>query len=177
MTYYRVALQRDQSPTWRWASTVLSSLDGVFGFLRLYHLVPRDHLRVFFSSSADYLNEMLARENQGLPSNSLTADQLFTEGKPVDPQEMQRLESAGGPGQGMGRAVTSLLGAQAWHEQGQGVPAQGSTSVLEKSRLAIELDGGADHDTPYRFSLPASLPQVLAWTRLLARVKRGELEP
>jgi hypothetical protein len=132
---------------------------------------------VFFSSSADYLNEMLARENQGLPSNSLTADQLFNEGKHIDPHEMQRLESASRHGQGMGRAVTSLLGAQARHEQGQPAPDKGSTSVLERSRLAIELDGGADHDTPYRFSLPVSLPQVLAWTRLLARVQRGELEP
>jgi hypothetical protein len=177
MTYYRVALERDQSPTWRWTSTVLTSLDGVFGFIRLYHMVPRDYLRVFFSSSVDYLDEMLARENQGLPSNSLTADQLFNGSKHIDPREMQRLESAGRPGQGMGMAVTSLLGAQAWHEQGQPAPDKGSTSVLERSRLAVELDGSADHDTPYRFSLPASLPQVLAWTRLLARVRRGELEP
>ena len=175
MTYYRVAVQRDQSPTWRWTSTVLTSLDGVFGFIRLYHMVPRDYLRVFFSSSVDSLNEMLARENQGLPSNSLTADQLFNGSKHIDPHEMQRLESAGRPGQGM--AVTSLLGAQAWHEQGQPAPDKGSTSVLERSRLAVELDGSADHDTPYHFSLPASLPQVLAWTRLLARVRRGELEP
>lgn len=178
MTYYRVALQREQSLTWRWESTVLSSLNEAFGFLRLYRMIPRERFRVFFSSSVDYLNEMLARENQGLPSNSLTADQLFNESKHIDPREMQQVESASGPGQGMGTAVTSLLGgAQAWHEQGQCVPAQGSTSVLERSRLAIELDGSGDHDTPYRFSLPVSLPQVLAWTRLLARVRRGELEP
>src|SRR5260370_1269601 len=84
MTYHRVALQRDQSPTWRWTSTVLTSLDGVFGFIRLYHMVPRDYLRVFFSSSVDYLNEMLARENQGLPSNSLMADQLCNGSKHID---------------------------------------------------------------------------------------------
>ena len=177
MTYYRVALQRDQSPTWRWTSTVLTSLDGVFGFIRLYHMVPRDYLRVFFSSSVDYLNEMLARENQGLPSNSLMADQLCNGSKHIDPHEMQRLESAGRPGQGMGTAVTSRLGAQAWHEQGEPAPDKGSTGVLERSRLAGELDGSADHDTPYHFSLPASLPQALAWTRLLARVRHGELEP
>jgi hypothetical protein len=177
MTYYRVALQRDHSPTWRWASTVLTSLGGVFGFLKLYHPVPRERFRVFFSSSVDSLNEMLARENQGLPSNSLTVDQLFNGSKHIDLREMQQVESAGGSDQSMGTAVTSLLGAQAWHEQGHYAPDKGSTSVLERSRLAVELDGSADHDTPYRFSLPASLPQVLAWTRLLARVRRGELEP
>ncbi len=177
MTYYRVALQRDQSPTWRWESTVLTSLNAVSGFFKLYRMVPRDRLRVFFSSSVEYLNEMLARENQGLPSNSLTAEQLFNGSKHIDPGEMQQVESAGSPGQSMGTTVTSLLGAQARHEQSQRVPVQGSTSVLEMSRLAVELGGSADHDTPYRFTLPTSLPQVLTWTRLLARVQRGELEP
>src|SRR5260370_37243936 len=94
--------------------------------------------------------------------------------KHIDPREMQRLESEGDPGRGTGPTVTSLLGAQAWHEQGQHAPDKGSTSVLERSRLAVELDGSADHDTPYRFSLPVSLPQALAWTRLLARLRRGE---
>src|SRR5258708_14111404 len=112
MTYYRVALERDQAPTWRWASTVLTSLDGVFGFISLYHLVPRDYLRVFFSSSVDYLNEMLARENQGLPSNSLMADQLFNGSKHIDPREMQRLQSAVDPGHGTGTAGTYVLREQ-----------------------------------------------------------------
>ena len=177
MTYYRVALQREQSTIWQWASTVLNSLDAVFGFLRLYHLVPRDHFRVFFSSSVDYLNEMLARENQGLPSNSLMADQLVHGSKHIDSHEMQRLESTGRPVQDMGRAVTSLLGTQAGHEQGQCVLAQGSTSVLERSRVALELEGSADHDVPYHFALSLSMPQVLAWIRLMGRVQRGELEP
>src|SRR5260370_23287560 len=152
MTYYRVALGRDQAPTWRWASTVLTSLDGVFGFISLYHLVPRDYLRVFFSSSVDYLNEMLARENQGLPSNSLMADQLFNGSKHIDPREMQRLESAGDPGQGTGTAVTSLLGAQAWHTQGQHAPDKRSTGVRERSRLAVKLAGLPAHDTPASFA-------------------------
>jgi hypothetical protein len=36
---------------------------------------------------------------------------------------------------------------------------------------------GGDHDLPYRFSLPLSLPQVLAWMTLLAKVQRSELHP
>jgi len=177
MAYYRVALQRDQSPTWQWESRVITSLDVVFRVLRLYRTMPWEHIRVFFASSVACLDEMLACEDQGLPSSFLTADQLFNGGKPIDPHEMQQVESAGGPGQSMGTVVASLIGAQACHEQGQSAPDKGSTSVLERSRLAVELNGSADHDTPYRFSLPASLPQILAWTRLLARVQRGELEP
>jgi hypothetical protein len=87
--YYRVALQRDQSSTWMWKSTVLASLDAVFGFLMLYHMIPRDRFRVFFSSSVDYLNEMLARENQGLLSNSLTVEQLLNGSGRIDQLEMQ----------------------------------------------------------------------------------------
>jgi len=36
---------------------------------------------------------------------------------------------------------------------------------------------GGDHDVSYAFALPWSLPHVLAWARLLARVQRGELQP
>ena len=36
---------------------------------------------------------------------------------------------------------------------------------------------GGDHDTPYTFTPPSTLRQALAWTRLLAKVHRGEGEP
>jgi hypothetical protein len=134
MTYYRIALQRDQSPTWQWESRVITSLDVVFRVLRLYRTMPWEHIRVFFASSVAGLDEMLACENQGQPSNSLTADQLFDGSKHIDPGEMQQLESAGGPDQSMSAVVTSLLGAQARQEQGQSAPDKRSTSVLERSR-------------------------------------------
>ena len=171
-----MALQSDQSHTWRWESAVLASLDAVFGFLKLYHMVPRDRFRVFFSSSVEYLNEMLARENQGLLSNSLTAEQLLNGSDRIDQLEMQLFESACDPHQYMGTAVNSLLTAHLWQMRGQRVSGEERTNALEMRRLAVELNGSADHDTAYRFSLPTSLPQLLAWSRLLARVQRGELE-
>ena len=177
MTYYRVALQQDQSSTWMWKSTVLVSLDAVFGFIELHPMVKRDRLRVFFSSSVEYLNEMLDRENQGLRSNSLTAEQLCNGSGRIDQLEMQRFEAACNLHQYLGIAVTSLLTAHLWDMQSQHVPSEESTNTLEMRRLAVELNGSADHDTAYHFSLRASLPQLLAWTRLLARVQRGELEP
>src|SRR5579859_7386249 len=126
MTYYRVAVQVDQSPTWRWKSFMLTPLDALFGFLKLYHMVPKVRLRVFFSSSVEYLDEMLARENQGLASNSLTAEQLFNGSKHIDLREMKQLESECGPCQSMGTEVTSLLTEQACHEQSQRAPVKGS---------------------------------------------------
>ncbi|HKF35691.1 MAG TPA: hypothetical protein VKB35_02225 [Ktedonobacteraceae bacterium] len=177
MTYYRVALQSDQSPHWMWTSTVLVSLDAMFGFLKLHHLVKRDRLRVFFSSAFEYLNAMLDRENQGLGSNSLTAEHLLNGSGRIDQLEMQRFESACDLHPYLGAALTSLLTAQLWHEQRQHAPSEERTNAREMRPVAVELSGSADHDVPYHFALPLSLPQVLAWARLLGRVQRGELEP
>src|SRR5216683_1522488 len=56
-----------------------------------------------------------------------------------------------------------------------GAPSSIGLSLLEKKRLEIEHGPGGDHDTPYRFTLPISMPQLLAWTRLQVRVQAGEL--
>ena len=156
---------------------MLTSFDALFDFIKLYHMVPRERLRVFFSSSIEYLNEMLTRENQGLASNSLTAEQLLNGSKHIDLREMKQFESECGLCQSMGAAATSPVRKQACYEQGQRAPTKGSTNSLEMRRLELELATSTDHDSPYRFTLPTSLPQILAWTRLLARVQRGELEP
>jgi len=132
MIYYRVALQDKQSPTWKWKSTVLTSLDALLLFLRTYKTFPKEDMRVFFSSSAEGVEEMLSRQNQGLVSNSVSADQLLT-GKSMNSAEIKRLE--------------------------------------------FELSGAGDHDEPYTFTLPNYVPQILAWTKLLARVQSGELQP
>ncbi len=53
MIYYRVASQIDEtSATWKWKSTVLTSLDALFGYLKTFQAVPKDRMRVFLSSSA-----------------------------------------------------------------------------------------------------------------------------
>jgi len=48
-------------------------------------------------------------------------------------------------------------------------------SLVEVRRLELELSGEGDHDCPYTFTLPTNMRQVLAWTKLLARVRSGEL--
>src|SRR5215471_15190016 len=80
--YYRVAIQRqgdqlDRPPSWPWKSTVLSSLQTLFQFLRLYSALPQDHLRVFSSCSRESLEEQLMQENKGLGSHSVTAAQVL----------------------------------------------------------------------------------------------------
>ena len=77
MIYYRVALRGSQAATWRWKSSTLTSLDGVLGLLNLYRCVPREHIRVFLSSTNEQMDEMLSRANQGLFSTAITVDQLW----------------------------------------------------------------------------------------------------
>ena len=71
------------------------------------------------------MDEMLERQNMGLLSSSIAADQLLS-GNSINIQDM--------------------------------------------TRLALELSMEKDHDVPYFFALPISLPERLAWLRLLSKV-------
>ena len=177
MIYYRVALKGDQSNTWRWISTVLTSLEALFGFLKLYNMVPRDRIRVFFSSSVESMDLMLTRENKGLASNSITAEQLLNSGAKMSSVEMMRLESETGMRESMGMAVASIAREQPLNERSVSSSPERNMSFLDMRRLELELGTPGDHDTPYRFTLPTSMPQALAWTKLLVKIHAGELEP
>jgi hypothetical protein len=177
MIYYRVALKGDQSTTWRWISTVLTSLEALFGFLRLYNMIPRDRIRVFFSSSVESMDLMLARENKGLASNSITADQLLNGSGKISSAEMTRLESESGTRESMGMVVASIPREQPLNEKSESSPPERNMSFLDMRRLESELGTPGDHDTPYKFTLPTSMPQALAWMKLLVKIHAGELEP
>jgi hypothetical protein len=54
---------------------------------------------------------------------------------------------------------------------------RGHMALADVKRLELELGTEGDHDCPYTFMLPDTMPQILAWTKLLARVHNGELKP
>ena len=62
---------------WHWRSIVLTSLHTVLGLLNMYRCVPREHIRVFLSTSPEQMDAMLSRANQGLLSTAITTDQLW----------------------------------------------------------------------------------------------------
>jgi len=183
VAWYQSAIQVHPLPTWQWQSTVLSSLETVFQFLRLYSALPQDRLRVFSSSSCEDLDEQLMQENKGLGSHSVTAAQFLQELMIRSPEGTR-----GTPERDEGadrRWQPSLMGASAARSQpsakengteGNDLVATGA-SALESRRLELERGPGGDQDVPYRFALPACLPQALAWMRLLARVHREEVQP
>ena len=97
MIYYQVALRGSQSATWCWQSSPLTSLDGVLGVLKLYRCVPREHIRLFLSTSPDQMDAMLCKANQGLLSTAITIDQLYDKHS-VGWIEVRRLEIELGAG-------------------------------------------------------------------------------
>ena len=93
--YYRVAIQMDAQPPWKWQSTVLSSLGTLLQWLQVYRAFPPERLRIFSSPSQQGLTEQLARENQGRSSTSVPATQ-FLQARGITPRGAGREACAGG---------------------------------------------------------------------------------
>ena len=176
MTYYRIALYERQTALWIWKTTVLASLQAVIQLLKNYSVLPHDRIRVFTAASKEDLNEMLKHENTNLASGSVTAAQFLQDRKLQVPGQSAAEDGAAEP---IVRQVTAVATNTSRREQSTttGFPDLGDTHLLEKKRLEIECGPGGDHNTPYCFTLPTSTPQLLAWTRLQARVQAGELQP
>jgi hypothetical protein len=176
--YYRVAIWVDAAPTWQWKSTVLSSLDTLFQFLRLFRALPHDQLRVFSSSSREGLAEQLEQENKRLTSTSVTAARLLRE-RMLRPPAAVWSTSAREGGTSQERGAIAVISLPPVNERGGGGSALESRgmSALVRRREELESGPGGDRDLPYSFSLPLSLPQALAWMTLLGRVHCGELHP
>jgi hypothetical protein len=175
--YYRVAIQVEAAPPWKWQSTALSSLGSVLQWLQFYRAFPHERLRIFSSSSREALNEQLEQENQGLASTSVTAAQFLSE-RMILPSTVRSRASREG-GTSLEGGFVAVISQQAVNErsgEGSALESRGM-SVLERRREELESGAGVDHDRPYRFSLPLSLPQVLAWMKLLAKLEQGELQP
>ena len=114
MIYYQVALRVSQSTTWLWRSTVLTSLHTVLGLLNMYRCVPRQHIRIFLSTSPGQMEVMLSRANQGLLSTAITTDQLWDKHR-VSWIEVRRLEMELGAGGDHDQAYTWSLSSSGPH--------------------------------------------------------------
>jgi hypothetical protein len=176
--YYRIAIQVDAAPTWQWKSTVLSELSTVFRFLKLYAALPPHRLLVCFSSSQEGLQEQLEQENQGRASKAVTAANFLQERRIQLPAQVRR-PAERQEGTSLMRIATAVLSLEPVHVDGRERSAMQSRSIsiFERRREELESGSGGDHDLPYSFSLPHSVPQVLTWMTLMARVQRGEVQP
>lgn len=167
--YYRIAIQTNNESKWRWKSTVLTSLGALFQLLRLYRTIPQDRMRVFMSSSCEEMEEMLVQENSGVGSNSVTAAQFVQERMPYPPKRALGASEHGTLGE-QGTASVAI-------DTNPSVLSEGSMNSLDMRRAELENGAGGDHDSAYAFTLPTSVPEVLAWVRLLVRLQHGTLQP
>ena len=174
MIYYRLAVQEYETSKWIWKSTVLTSLVVVLHLLRIYSPIPAERIRVFSSPCIEEMAKMLDRENDGLISGSLTAGEFLRERR----LSVQDVAASNAIEKLVQRSITVAIDSSVRNDcTVSNLASTGSINLLDQRRLQIELGSGGDHDTPYRFSLPGSTPQLLAWTRLMGKLQAGELQP
>jgi hypothetical protein len=144
------------------------SLNILLQWLQFYRAFPQERLRIFSSASREALHELLVRENQGRSSTSVPATQ-FLQARGITPHGAVREAGAGGsPAHERTISIPATPG---------GTPDESCVSPLEKRREEMERGAGGDHDLPYRFILPTSMPQVLIWAKRLSRVQQGDFQP
>jgi hypothetical protein len=167
----------DQVPHWQWKSTALSSLDALFQLLRLFRAVPQDRLRVFSSSSREEMNEQLVRVNQGLESISVTASQFLQERMIGLPEVVWRASARGTQGNEHTTSI-AVFTEQLLDESSREATSLDEQGIrfLDKRRAELESGAGSDHAIPYRFTLPISMPEVLAWVKLMVKVRNGDVQ-
>jgi hypothetical protein len=180
MTMYRVAMQVNTIPNWQWKSSVLGTLGTLFAWLRLYRMIPLEYLRVFSAVSHDDFNEQLMRVNHGLASTSVPAANFLQErGMSIEgltgvtpERKIPEYRNTKTP------AVDSASAALSNKSTSETFPLyeQGMSSI-ERQRVAIESGVGGDHNTPYKFAFPSSVPQIITWLHLVKRFQCGDLQP
>jgi len=122
------------------------------------------------------MDELLVLENNGLPTTPVTAEQFLSERR-IYSFGSKRAGTRGRTQEQPSRRVSTITLPSLVT---QSIPAEAffqekGLSPLERRRWEVEMRESGDHDQPYAFALPVSMPQLLAWTRLLVRVQHGEL--
>ena len=162
--YYRVAMQTGTSPNWRWRSDPLCSLPTVVRWLMHFRIFAPERLCIFSSPTCEALDEQLRRAIEGSESSSVPATHFV-------PQPASTLTVCA--------PATVRPGAAEAGHAGSPLPVSYhqplASNPLEQRREALEHGAGGDRDQPYRFTLPVSTPELLAWVKLLARVRNGDL--
>lgn len=181
MIYYRIATQKYRSTEWEWKSTPVNSLEAVFRLGRQYGFMPAEQVRVFAASAVDYMDILLTRENLGLPSNSLTLEQLLQDHQSITAPYVRQFEMGLGWLEGteepLSPSTPDVVSATVATPETELQPVATLDRTIDNDiMLDPELCGG-DHDEPYIFALPEFTPHALAWIKLRAKVQAGELIP
>lgn len=182
MKYYRLALQNHKSIDWYWTTTALTSLQAVFYTLRSYSSLAQERVRVFIADSKDELQSMLICENNHIPSGSVTAAQFLRERdiKVYEPECNITVHETPAKDNAVHiRHLSTFISSGLPPENDRTLQPVGESRMnrLDRKRLSMEMGPGGDRNGSYLFSLDFTIPQLLAWIHLRARVQAGELQP
>lgn len=165
MLYYRVAFKSNLTDIWQWKSTKLTSTEALFRLLRSYRAVSQDRFHVFTAATSDELDEQLDELNK-------REAEIFQYGPEAPVREMEEHTHS------MVSQEQTRISNLSYVPYLSDQPTLEDTTnrVLERRRLDIEEGEGGDHDEPYVFSMPVTIQERLAWSRLLGKVQRGEMK-
>jgi hypothetical protein len=124
------------------------------------------------------MNEQLVRENKGLGFTSVTEAQFLHERMLCSREEPGGALEHGARGNQETASIT-VATKPSLHESSRGAYSldERGMNSLDRRRLEVERGSGGDHDRPYTFTLPHTLPQVRAWMKLLVKVEHGAFQP
>jgi hypothetical protein len=126
------------------------------------------------------LDLLLAHGAKGLASSSIPVEHLlpgrWRTSQSLSQLELRQFESALRTRESAGIGAPSNGGELSLQEKRSSPAPEGRRDVLDRRRLEVERGAGGDHDLPYEFTLPTSTPQVLAWVKLLVRVRESDLQ-
>ena len=168
MTIYRVAWKRYETSLWQWKSTKLGTLHAVFGFLRLYHMIPVERMRVFSSFSLEDLDEQLREENEheALLIADQTQQEQHREEHMLPADDRARTETLQEQHRQEQEVFVARLAAALNKNGLQATVFNGSMDASGQKRLAYELGTSGEQDVPYSYTPTASFPLRLAWTSM-----------
>jgi hypothetical protein len=180
--YYRIAIQVEDAPAWKWKSSILGSFELLVQWLRYYRILPVARLRIFVATSAGALyTSLVPAEGQALWATSVPASQFLRERRlATSVHEANTAPTYGPPAETFVAADISATGIPTPAVQTSGsIPLQSALDIcrpaLERRRIELEMGSGGDHDCPYHFSHVLCLPQLHAWVQLQERVQHGDL--
>jgi hypothetical protein len=108
--YYRVAIQVEEAPAWKWKSSVLGSFNILLDWLQHFRVLPAGRLRIFSSTLVDALRvPQVPAEDQALWATSVLLPQFLLERGLARAHEASTA-AAGSPGETAAAAGVTHLG-------------------------------------------------------------------
>lgn len=179
MIYYRIAIQEQLTTVWEWQSTFVKSLEALFQLGQQFECIPAEQVRIFAASALEYLDMLLPRMNLGLPTNSLTLEQLLHDHQKITAPYVSYFERELGWQEDVAEQQLLLNLEPGFEVVAElGLLPVGTLERAVDADFVLDLEPGwSNHEEPSSMAFPTCASQTLAWMKLRDKVQAGELIP